>query len=348
MKTGIDKLILTSPEYLVKEVNSAIFGIDTSTKQGATEGELPFLLHDGRGREVRAHRIYHNSKDGIGNYTIDSRGLLVQFNPSKIAHPYQLAEVGSTGYMEALAKVKAEMAEVGLITNLEEMKLSRVDVAKQAEMEHPCYQYEAAFKLMKGRRVKERAYEGGYLFANKSNQCMFYDKRAELTYQKMDAVLDGEQNFMRAEVRALKSKPVAAILGVNSLAQLNQLSSTEISGSYNKYITTRIFAQLKTGRQLSFNFNSEVEIMRQHYLQHFRGGWQKYLINEGIDITLMKVGGIDMFGKICSEAGYSRMQVDRIKAELQQMLLQKAQIDKLREVVTPATLIAELHEKFAA
>jgi hypothetical protein len=347
MITGVDKLVLTTTDFRVKEVNSALFGIDTSTKQGGIEGELPYLLRDIRGREVKAWKIYHNSKKSIGNYTIDNRGLLIQFNPSKIIHPYQLQEINSEGYRQSINMVSSELNSIGIELDFEQLKLSRVDIAKQAEMIHPCYQYDSAFKLMKGKRMKERAYEGGYLFSNKSNQCMFYDKRAELQYHKIDAIMEGENNFMRAEVRALKGRSVASIMQVNNFKQFNTLSSLDISNCFNTYISGKIFSKLNESSQLSFSFNSEVEIMKALY-ENSRGGWLKYISFEGLEITLMKLGGIDAFGKLCSEGGYTRQQVHIIKNRIKSMLLEKAKVSKVREEITPATLIAELHEKFAA
>lgn len=354
MSAGIDKLWVNTSDFQVREVNSSIFGIDTTIAQGGREGELPHLLTDGQGREVRANKIYHNpTKEGKGfaSYTIgrmrEGVGLMVQFNPSKIIHPYNLAEVGGKSYKEALSLVQAEMDTIGIQANLSNMSINRLDIAKQAEMDFPCYQYDDAFRLMRGIRAKGRSYEGGYYFSNKSTQALFYDKRQELQYNKIENILCGEKNFMRAEIRALKNKSVASIMQVGTLAHLNEMGETDLNTCYNKYINNRIFGRASESVQSVINFDGEVDIMK-HYLSMGRGGWLKYLINEGLDDALLRLGGIDMFGRLLSEAGMERSWVFRTKAKVEQMLKEKAKADKLRDNITPATLIAELRQKFAA
>lgn len=353
MIAGIDKLWVNTPDFRVKEVNSSIFGIDTTIAQGGKEGELPHLLVDAQGREVRANKIYHNPKDGKGlaHYTIGRMkqgvGLMVQFNPSKIIHPYHLVEVGGKDYKKALSLVQTEMESIGIQANLSTMSINRLDIAKQAEMDYPCYQYDEAFRLMRMTRAKGRSYEGGFYFSNKSTQALFYDKRQEMQYNKSENILCGEANFMRAEIRALRNKSVASIMQVGTLAHLNEMGGSDIDTCYNKYINNRIFGRATECVQSIINFDGEVDIMK-HYLSMGRGGWKTYLINEGLDEALLRVGGIDMFGRILSEAGMERSWVFRAKAKIQYMLSVKANADKLRDKITPATLIAELKQKFAA
>ena len=348
--TGIDKILLTTPDFQVDKVNSTLFGLDTSTPQGGNEAELPYLLTDKAGREVKARKIYHNSPNHIGNYTIRQDGLLVQFNPSKISHPYLLAEVGSPQYKGAIAKVLQEMDSIGIHADLEGMKLIRVDLAKQAEMSMPCSQYEAAFKLMKGKRNKTKGYEGGYLFHNTQNECMFYDKREEMKYLKVDQNLKGEQNFMRAEVRMLKHKSTASILKVATLNELNTLHPEHVTECYNRYIKGRIFSKAMEGEQMTLEYYAEVEIVK--YFRETSGkrgqGWKEYLLCTDIDQHMIKIGGIEGFGKILHDAGYGKSQVYDIMRQVREMLNKKAQVDRLRNEVTTSTLIDELREQFAA
>ncbi len=348
---GVDKLHLSTKDFKVKEVNSKIFGIDTNTPEGHEEGELPHLLTDGRGREVRAWKIFHNGKKGnsLGKYTVNDKGLLVAFNPSKLIHPYQLSELHSKSYRKAIDLIRGELKSIGIIADFDQMKMARTDFAKQSQMSLPCYQYEQAFRLMKGKRVKERVYEGGYMFGNKSNQTMFYDKAQEMRYQKLDSILQGEKNFMRGEVRFMKPKCIAGSLKVATLSEFHQLSPADVEGVYKAHLTSRIFSKQNEGQQLLIDFNDEVEIIRQYKNMITRHAWQQYLLDAGsFDMIIAKFGSIEGFGKACEMAGYKRTQVWAIRQSLKDMLYRKAQFDKVRNDITPSTLIAELQERFAA
>jgi len=353
MATGIDKLMIDTIDFQVKEVNSSIFGIDTTIHQGGDEGELPYLFTDKRGREVRANKIYHNPKDGKGvaNYTIQrlrngNTGLMVQFNPSKIIHPYNLVEVNSKNYKDALEKVEGDMNSIGIQANLSNMTINRIDIAKQSQMNLPCNQYQDAFRLLKGVRQKHISMEGGYYFKNKSTEAIFYDKRQELKYHKMENILLGEKNFMRAEIKALNKVSVASVMHINTLGSLCQVDTSDINTYYNKYINTRVFGKENESVQTIIDFDGEVGIMK-HYLSMGRGGWEKYLYTEGLDICLLKFGGIDGFAKLLTEAGMQRSNLSKSKQKIEKMLQEKAKADKIRNNITPSTLIAELKEKFA-
>ena len=197
---GIDKLHLTSADFQVKDLNSPLFSIDSGTKQG--KDSVPYLLTDSCGKQVHAWKASHKGEKGY--YCINQHGLLVQFNPSKIHHPYLLKGVDSIEYNQSVKLIQQELQTIGIQVNLEDMNMSRVDLARQVEMYHPLHQYHSAFQLLKAPRAKGRQYDGGYLFHNKANEIMFYDKQKELQYQDMD-IMYGEKNLFRGEIRQLKS-----------------------------------------------------------------------------------------------------------------------------------------------
>lgn len=356
MSTGIDKLWLNTYDFAVKDAFSGNFGIDQRIKQGNKTGELPYLLTDRQGKEVRAHKIHHNpSKDfpGAVNFTIDRTrgtqrvGLMVQFNPSKIIHPYQLVQLGSGDYKNAINQVEQKMESLGIQANFNQMSINRIDIAKQHQMEYPFDTYEDALKLMKCSRSKRKSMEGQYSFYNNQAQTTFYDKIQELRDSKQDNSLSGEKNLMRNEIRALHNPSVSRIFGIGTISHLNEVDNDYLETCYKNYLNSRIFGNDAKGTQLKLEFDTEVQIMR-HFLQATRDGWKNYLLIDGLDISLNKLGGMDKWGELLSEAGMDRSLVFRTKAKTEQMLKDKAKMDRLRNKVTSATLISELKDKFAA
>lgn len=343
---GIDKLQLTTPDFRVKSLTSPIFSVDTGTKQGRRPDEVPYLLTDDTGNQVKAWKAWHNGDLTGAAYTVSDKGLLVSFNPCKMNHPYQLTGLADAGYLRSLKAIESEMKEIGILANLSDMKLCRVDLARQVQMIHPLQQYQSAFRLLKLSRAKGREYDGGYLFANKSNQTIFYDKIKEMEYNKLAGLMAGETNLLRGETRQLNTDAVASVFKLNRLNEFNQLAPDDLANTYKSFLNKRIFSRQYLPDQLQIDFNSEVGIMEQY--KQSRGGWLHYLTDMGLDITLMKFGSIDNFASLCADAGYSRMTTHRIKGRLQDMLSRKAYYDNHRGEVTTASLLYELQDKFAA
>lgn len=345
-QTGIDKIGLTSRDFCLKDAGNGQFAIDTSIRQG---GQVPPpLLRDGTGRQVDAWKMFHNSEKGIATYNINERGLQVVFNPSKLFHSYHLTSTGNK-LNEAIKIVGDEMRSIGIYCELEGMHPSRVDIAGQAEMTLPLFQYEPAYRLLQGKRMKQqRQYEGGFLISNTQTQTIFYDKQKELQYNSKAKIILPETNLLRCEVRQLKNRSVAKVLNIGTLADLQQLSPIQVENIYKSYLNKRIFARQFVSDQLEIDFYSEVEILKSYKQRHSRSAWQYYLMEINLDALLLKFGSLDNFGGLLSEAGYSREQVFRIKNHVRGLLKTKSVNDNKRGEVTTSNLLAELQEKFAA
>lgn len=354
---GIDKIQLTTPDFRVDDVFCGLFGRDTSIKQGQTEADIPYLLTDGKGNEVRARKIWHNPvesdhKSTGANYTVSRKygnlSLLIQFNPSKMDNPYHLIPVSSNSYKASLMRIQEEMKSIGIHADIYSSKLSRVDIARQAEMSMPVYQYEDAFRMMKGRRLKERIYENGFLFANKSTQCVFYDKEHEMKINKLDSNLNGETNFMRAEIRALKNKSVGSVLNISTLKDLNNLDDEYIRLRYVKHLEGKVLSKVLEGRQMTLDYSKEVEILKFYQQQYNRKGWLTYFAIDGIDEKLNQIGGLEKFRQLLMDAGTTRQHSYTVIGELKGILQDKAKQDRANNKVSPATMLQEIREKFAA
>jgi len=343
--TGIDKIALHTPDFQVDSLQNGQFSIDTGIKQGGKNP--PYLLTDRGGRKVEAWKAHHNSQ--AANYTINQYGLLVSFNPSKMHHPYKLFTTETEQYQESVNRVKNELKDIGIHVNIDAMKPTRIDIAAQCEMNYPTHQYNSAYQLLKGKRMpNQRQYEGGYLIANKSNQVIFYDKRKELQHQKIDAIMQGEKNLLRCEMRATKSDAVASIIHVNTFQDFSRMQGYDIDNIYKAYLNRRIFSRQYLSEQIEIDYPSELNILQSIMKAKPRGAWKDYIAELNIDTLLIKFGNIDTFGQFLTDAGYSREQAYRIKVQLREMMQRKSLNDTKRGAVTTSTLLSELQEKFAA
>jgi len=345
-KIGIDKLSLYTADFKVKEVKPQIFGIDRRVRQGSTTEELPYLLTDAAGNRIQANGIYHNSP--IASYSINHKGLNVTFNPNKIVHPYHLTEINTAKYNESITQVEHELSSIGIHTNMDFMKVTRIDLAKQSEMDLCCYHYADAFKMMRGKRMKQRSMEGYNLINNKQKQVCFYDKENELKSYGIGNIMQGEKNLMRAEIRLLKSDATKRLFSVCAFNEFKKFIPSDINSLYNSFLNKNVFSSPADAIQMQLDFSKEVEIFKYLREKKGRSAFIYLLAMNDIEDYILKLGGIDKVYDLSISAGISERQARRHRDQARQMIEEKARIDKKKNIITPASLIEELKYKFAA
>lgn len=339
---GIDKIQLWSPlnQVSVKDASPSIFGYNRNTRQGS--GDLPCLLTDRGGQPVYANSIYHNSS--LANYSINAKGLQVQFNPSKALHPYHLSGTGKQ-FSETIKGIRQELATIGIDANLDEMKLVRLDLAKQAEMSNPFANYIDAFRMLKGKRAKEqRQYPSGYIVGNTRWQTIGYDKGEELKQHHHSIP---EKNLMRLESRWMKGQSISAQFHLNSLPALAELSPTDLTRIYASHLTDKYFPKQYEGEQMIMDFDTVIDQMRTAQDRFGKGWFTKYVSAISVDGFIMQLGGLDMVRKALLEVTTKQRASDYLK-HLTDLLYFKSKLDAQTNQQTVASLLYELQERFAA
>jgi hypothetical protein len=339
---GIDKIQLWSPlnQLSVKDANPSIFGCNMSTKQGGAE--LPYLLTDRTGRSVCANSIYHNSR--LANYSINAKGLQLQFNPSKALHPYHLTGTGKQ-FSETIKGVKQELLSIGIDANIDQMKLVRLDLAKQAEMSKPFGNYIDAFRMLKGKRAKEqRQYPSGYIVGNTRWQTIGYDKGEELKQHHHNIP---EKNLMRLESRWMKGQSISAQFHLNTLPALAELSPIDLTRIYASHLTDKYFPKQFEGDQMVMGFDTVIDQMKTAQNRYGRGWFIKYVSAISIDAFIMQLGGLEMVRKALLEVTTKQRASDYLK-DLTDLLYFKSKLDAQTNQQTVASLLYEMQERFAA
>lgn len=340
---GIDKIQLTgSLEGVeVKEATERVFGFNRNTRQG--HGELPYLLTDRQGKQVFANGIHHNGK--YGQYSINQKGLLVQFNPSKATgHPYHLSATGRD-FFTTVRGIKQDLQEAGIVADINRMKLCRLDLAKQAEMSNPFGTYIDAFRMLKGKRAKQqRLYPNGYYVGNDSWQTIGYDKGQQLSELK---VLIDEKNFMRLENKFMDGRLITAQVGVTTLPELADCSPDELHAVYVKHLNTKFFPRQFDGEQSVLDFGTVVDAMKTTKEKYSKGWFLRFISIQQVDSFIVQLGGMEGVRKALLEVVSKQRASDHIK-ELTELLYFKSQLDSQANSLTVASLLYEIQERFAA
>ena len=348
VQTGIDKIMLTISDFEVETINP--FSNRVKTIPGQTIEELPTTLICRNGTEVKGS-LFANTD--TAQYDIDHRGMRVIFNPSKMYHAYHLTSTGDN-LNRAIDHIVTETQGIGIHANIQEAKISRLDIASQGEMLHAPGMYADAYKLCNGKRMGNRSeYPGGYRMGNKSVATICYDKAKEVRDKDTTGqVKVSETNLLRVENRWQKSDALARSLKFNSLPILLQMHPEEIKQRNRQFLRDRVFKDKKQGQQLLFDFDSEIQVL-QMLMGQYKRGIPAILAHLGMaggnySDTLSKFGGIEGYFNLMLEAGVNQKTAYRHKSELMNLVRLEAKANIKREQITPGMLLEELIYRFAA
>ncbi len=221
----IDTLKLSLTDYSVSCDADLI--VQPPTRNNAT-GEIAgnFNLWCSGSGWVEGSKAFHNGEDF--NVTFkpghspqgDSVLCLVQFSVPKVANGSNYHPTDSKGTEAALSGIDARLRGVGISTNIQTAKLSRLDAFKTLETAEPYECYHPVLSMLRGQRMAKRDYGTTFLWGNQSQEICAYDKRVEMQQRKV--ALDGVPDHpLRFEWRLLKGRKVRESLGgISSVADL--------------------------------------------------------------------------------------------------------------------------------
>lgn len=177
----IDTLKLYTERYKIKEKNKLICRIDLNNETG----------------EVREKRFYNSDQF---NLTIDNRGLFMQFSlPKLYGKESNFKPVNYEQCKEVMNSIERILRDIGVITNINYFKVSRMDLFKNIRTVYPFIDYSFILHTLNLKRTQTRDYGDTYTIMNGQREVCFYDKIKE-TYLKYRLRLN-KINIMRGEIR---------------------------------------------------------------------------------------------------------------------------------------------------
>lgn len=337
---GIDKVALHTKAYVPKSLNG------WSEKGGRKVGEAPpCFLHDDNGQPIEGTGFFLNA--GEVNVDLSAKGLLVSFNPSKIRHPYALltdpAEVGRIG-----EQVQRTLTKNGLLVNVDDMQLVRMDLAKQHQLTHQLSAYGQALSHLKGKRLTGHQYPDGYSFRNTQREDVFYNKTREVLEKQQLTV--AEDRLGRFEVKWKKGRPLAKDFQFSSFRDLRRSDPEQLAAVYVNALHRDVFRTDPKAVQMLLNFDTDLSVYRDLKQQHKHGALWQYLGLGSVSAMVEAHGGIDALGKFLLAAGDNprtvRHNLQQLRARMQRDAFINARRD--RAAVNLHTLLQELKHVYAA
>lgn len=281
-RTGIDKVWLHTTNYSIKDAD-----ILTTRMERVKEGEEDAYIKQNQiYTDKRGQVICGNSFLNIDEFVLDisKYGLKLNFNPSTLLHPFELATMDELPKAEEI--VLEALFQHGIEIDIKQCNLSRLDLTKQAETKQPCSNYEKVFQYLRMPRYNNKlSYDTGYQYGNNSSekQIVFYDKREELFYKSGIKI---DNNFTRCETRY--KKKAGKKLGVSSYGQLSNAKQETLDFIFNRDIE-KLLSHPK-GTQLIIDFPNEIEYLKELKKEHPKGYINQWLIGSGAIAKMEQFG----------------------------------------------------------
>lgn len=333
---GIDKLRLTTRQYSVSDVTGLnIFpNPKYAGKTFDDEPENGFLFRC-QNEPIFGTKAVLNTE----HYSLDINkyGLAVNFNPSKITHPYELLS-DAKAVSDIALKIERELKDLGVSVSLHDANISRLDLAKQTLMPRTVSHYAPAFDTMRLKGVKSnRVNYGAETFSMRNNhtEICFYDKLKELNPEILPS------NLMRCEARYRKTDAVSRYVGTKTLNELLKINTDGWLNAYESYMLKRVFTSHP--EQLVFDF-AKLDALIKHLItetENTKGHIKKVAAIYGAQKIFDEIG-VDRF--LNSFAPYvNERTLRRYKIELTSLARYSVFVGK---PVNTLTLIDELKTAF--
>jgi len=178
------------------------------------------LWNSGNG-EIRGEKAYLNTE----RFQVDvkSKGgetlLFVKLSVPKYLNGSNFYSLDRDGLNQVLSKLERELAEFGVRFNVQDSKLSRLDVFKNVQASQPFFSYSPLFQQMKATRQNKRDYGTSFLWYNGQQEFMVYDKIEEMRARHID-VSQYPPNIVRFEHRLLNARKIKNVLQLERVREL--------------------------------------------------------------------------------------------------------------------------------
>jgi len=308
---SIDKVSLWTSNFQVKPeatltIQPRAFSLSDGPSDCERITENPLFV-DTDGRPIYGQKAFANSDRY--NLTVErlegSEFLSLSFNPNKFAH-YYLPTTSTSEMRAQISSVADELSENGIVLDFEGLKVKRLDLMKQRQLNDPLSSHRAVLSSLSAKRQTTRAYLDTFLIGNQQHQTTFYDKGVE-------AKVPNLPNLIRCEVRALRSRTVQRIYGIQTVSDLLKTDLETLTEGYNQHLKGSIFTH-----HTNPNPNMASEILKlEYYIDTYkRSGVNHYLRHSGIENVISKFGSVETLVDTLKNLGLSPQKANGWKRKL--------------------------------
>ena len=301
-------------------INRGNFSVATGVVQ-----EVP-LYTDTQGTTLYGKNAWYNSEDKKLkvdlSYFSGSIYLSAEFSIPKQVRDNNYRPIAANELKQAFQRVENELAEVGIETDISQAKLSRLDTFRNIETNEETASYGRLFGLLQAKRTTDKNTYGAttWLMKNTQRQYCIYDKLEEM--KNRNESVETFPNTLRFEHRCLSRRVVGSFLELEkptveelekySWQELQEKSTAAWLDNFFRYDIPNIETMAE----------SEMRAEMQFFQEKFGRNWlSQYLKAYGAYHLAKTAGGIDVFIKALDNLEANRMQINRTKKVLEQVIL---------------------------
>ncbi len=320
----IDTMQLLLTDYDASKARLTLQPASVDTGTGALKGNFP-LWHNGE-KMVEGAYAYH--RDEHFNVTIKPQprpgGLgvgtacYVRFEVPKFAGDDNYHPVDQKGTKQAMRDAEKCLKAVGIRTDVRTAQISRLDAFKNVVANEPMSCYQGVLSLLSGRRMEQRGYKNGFLWANGSQELCVYDKLQKMRHDKLPTK-GLPANSQRFEWRGLSSRKIRDSLGFHNVGEL-LADYDRVREFYQQTMQKHLFRH--SVKDVEVLLASDIKREMLHFQQNYGREWlSHYLRVFGLHSLLQKATLETVLG-VVEEVAESRMKKSRLKSDLQRYRFQ--------------------------
>jgi hypothetical protein len=341
----IDTLKLRLIDYDIKNNSKLIIQPSTKDLQG-NENNNHILHRNSSGLEIEGSKAYLNTEHfnlNLGCGQSNSSACYVQTSIPKLANGKNYSPVDFMGLKTAIHTLEQHLKDNGIYTNLEQAKLSRLDLFVNVNAEYDFMNYSPVYRqLGLNRQNRQTDYGTTFLYGNRQIQLCVYDKRTEMLNREED--VSGLPITIRHELRLLKARKIKNDIGINNVAELFG-AYDYLPEYYKTYVLNNFYKyDVFEGSAQTDKLRAAIEIIQRQYGTN--GVTAAKLRNQLGLFAIAELSEQDY--EYLKQVGSNRMFAQRVKVLVNRAKPYLMQHTRIFNKVTLSDLYNELRNKILA
>jgi len=284
----LDTLKVYTPDFEVKD-RARVSVQPGLVDYGTGEQREVSLFKDELGRDVYGQKAFVNTPQY--NLTIQPMGagveLFLQTSLPKTIHEDNYTPLTNSETTTALTAIEHDLMTRGIMVDLDNCGLSRVDLFKNVRGENNFLSYSPLFELLQSKRQHKRDYGTTFTWSNTQREVCAYDKLTEMQSRGM-AIAGYPANTIRFEYRLKNSRVCGRELGVSTVKELvNNLDTLPVK--YRDALSKSIFS-LRVD-EVNILASQELQAWMQSYANLYGDTWLSRFLRDFGSYHLARIAG---------------------------------------------------------
>lgn len=290
----LDTLKVYTDDFTVKDRARVSVQLGLVNYESGEQREVS-LFKDESGRDVYGSKAFVNTDKY--NLTIQPMGhgveLFLQTSVPKVINGDNYTPLTNSETRQAVEVIGQDLRSRGIGLNLENCKLSRVDLFKTVHGENNFLTYSPLFALLQSKRQQRRDYGTTFTWQNTQREVCVYDKLVEMKSRGVE-ISGYPDNSIRFEYRLKNSRVCGREVGsktvkelVNNLDGLSQKYRDALSGSIFSLNMSDV--KILASQELQIAMHSYCELYGEYWFSRFLRDFGAYTLSRFATDEVVKV-----------------------------------------------------------